>query len=102
VYAPPAPATRRTNTLAVVALCLALLGLVLCLPAPIGAVLGHVARRQALDRDEYGAGMARAAIIVGWIGFALLMVVVTAYVVYAFYAVGHPDRFHHGGGGFDD
>jgi hypothetical protein len=84
------PPSRRTNVLAVVALCLALLGVVTCIPAPIGAVLGHVARRQARERDEHGAGMALSAIIVGWIGFAVMVTVVAAYIAFSFYSVRHP------------
>jgi len=98
------PPARRTNVLAIVALCCALLGVVTCLPAPIGAVLGHVARRHARERGEHGAGMALAAIIVGWVGFALLVAVVATCVGLVFYSVKHPNEFHGGfhHGGFDD
>jgi hypothetical protein len=33
---------------------------------PLGAILGHVARRQIKQSGESGDGVARAAIIVGW------------------------------------
>jgi hypothetical protein len=90
------PVARRTNVLAIVALCCALLGVVTCLPGPIGAVLGHVARRQARERGEHGAGMALAAIIVGWIGFAVIVALVATYVGLVFYSVRHPGEFHGG------
>jgi hypothetical protein len=93
------PPARRTNVLAVVALCCALLGVVTCLPAPIGAVLGHVARRHARERGEHGAGMALAAIVVGWTGFALMVAVVATYIGLVFYSVEHPDGFFDGGDG---
>jgi uncharacterized protein DUF4190 len=76
--------------LAIIALCCALLGLLTCLPAPIGAVLGHVARRHARQRG-HGAGVAKAAIIIGWIGCALMTAFVGGLVIYA---VRHPGEFH--------
>lgn len=88
---PDHPAERRTNVLAIIALCCALLGLLTCLPAPIGAVLGHVARRHARERGGHGAGMARAAIVIGWVGFALMTALVAGLVTYA---VSHPGGFH--------
>jgi hypothetical protein len=53
---------RPTNGLAIAALICALVGL-----APVGAILGHVARRQIKQTGEQGDGMALAGIIVGWI-----------------------------------
>ena len=85
--------------LAVVALCLSLLAIVLCVTAPVGAVLGHVALRQTRERDEHGAGMARAAIVVGWIGFAVAVVLVVGFVGYV---LTHPSDGRSGGGGWDD
>jgi hypothetical protein len=39
----------------------------------IGAVLGHVARRQIRERGERGDGLALAGIIVGWIATGLFV-----------------------------
>jgi Domain of unknown function (DUF4190) len=63
-YAGPA----RTNGMAIAALAVSIGGSVLCgfVGAIIGAILGHVARRQIAQRGEGGAGMALAAIIIGW------------------------------------
>ena len=47
----------------------------------VGAILGHVARRQVKQRNESGEGMALAGIIVGWIAFGLGLVVATVMVV---------------------
>jgi MFS family permease len=77
--APPA----KTNSLAITSLVLALCGL-LCagLTAPVGAILGHVARRQIRERGEQGAGLALAGIIVGWILTGLLVVYIVAAIIF--------------------
>jgi hypothetical protein len=58
--------TREHNLLAVVALVLSAVGVVTFVCAPIGAVLGHVARRQIHTRGQANRGMATAAIVLGW------------------------------------
>jgi hypothetical protein len=75
-YGAPAPVVRPTNTMAIVALVLSLVGLPCGLTAPVGAIIGHVARRQIRERGESGDGMALAGIIVGWIVTALWLVYV--------------------------
>ncbi|EEP73149.1 hypothetical protein MCAG_03476 [Micromonospora sp. ATCC 39149] len=75
------PPAQRTNGMAVAALVLALVGVASCITAPIGAILGHVARKQIRETGEGGAGMAQAAIIVGWILTGLLVLLITFYVV---------------------
>lgn len=87
---PPAP---RTNGLAIAALVLALTGLASCITAPVGAILGHVARRQIRERGEGGDGMAKAAIIVGWILTGLMIVVIIGYIALIVYAINNPDTF---------
>jgi hypothetical protein len=52
--------------MAVVSLILSLVGLGTGITAPIGAVLGHMARRQIRDTGEDGDGLALTGIIVGW------------------------------------
>ena len=49
----------------------------------VGAILGHVARRQIRDRSEGGDGMALAGIIVGWIVAGIGLVVV-ALIIWLF------------------
>lgn len=56
-----APASAKTNTLAIVALILAIF-----FPL-IGAILGHVSMGQIKKSGEDGRGLALAAIIVGWV-----------------------------------
>ncbi|WP_200215303.1 DUF4190 domain-containing protein [Micromonospora coerulea] len=87
-YPPPAypgygypPAAARTNTMAIVALVLSLVGIASCITAPVGAILGHVARKQIRETGEQGEGMAKAAIIVGWILTGLLALLIAFYVV---------------------
>lgn len=64
---PPPAAPARTNGLAIASLVVSLCGLLFCLSAPVGAVLGHVARGQIRERGENGDGLALAGIIVGWL-----------------------------------
>ncbi|MEV1142547.1 DUF4190 domain-containing protein [Micromonospora sp. NPDC049799] len=82
-YAPQ----QKTNGLAIAALVLALVGVGSCITAPIGAILGHVARKQIQQTGEGGEGMAKAAIIVGWILTGLLGLLIAFYVVVAVIAV---------------
>ncbi|MEU9739783.1 DUF4190 domain-containing protein [Micromonospora chersina] len=83
-YAPP---SSKTNSLAIVALVLSLIGFTSCITAPIGAIMGHVARKQIRETGEQGEGMAKAAIIVGWILTALLVLLIIFYVVMIVIAV---------------
>ncbi|MCW3842090.1 DUF4190 domain-containing protein [Micromonospora yasonensis] len=85
-YPPPAyPAyaapSTKTNGLAIVALVLALVGFTSCITAPIGAILGHVARKQIRETGEQGDGMAKAGIIIGWILTGLMVVLIAVYIV---------------------
>ena len=77
-----------TNSLAIASLVvsvLSIVGVCLCgvlgLAGVVGAILGHVARRQIKARGESGDGMALAGIIVGWIVFALTLVLGVVLVV---------------------
>jgi hypothetical protein len=64
VYAQP----QSTNGLAIASLVCAILGLFTCgLSSIVGAILGHVARKQIAERNEGGDGVALSGIIVGWI-----------------------------------
>jgi lipopolysaccharide/colanic/teichoic acid biosynthesis glycosyltransferase len=60
---------------------LSLVGFTSCITAPVGAIMGHVARKQIRQTGEQGEGMAKAAIIVGWILTALLVLLIIFYVV---------------------
>jgi hypothetical protein len=86
-YPPPGypgygyPTAPKTNGLAIAALVLSLVGIASCITAPIGAIMGHVAQKQIRQTGEAGEGMAKAAIIVGWIFTALLVLAIIFYVV---------------------
>ncbi|MDP9814275.1 DUF4190 domain-containing protein [Spirilliplanes yamanashiensis] len=79
-YGAPQPRTNGFATASMVT-SISALGLMLCsygltgVIGVIGAVLGHVARRQIRERGEGGAGMATAGIIMGWIGFGISLLV---------------------------
>jgi hypothetical protein len=82
-YGPPMAPTPGTNGMAIASLVLSLCGLASCgLTGVVGAILGHVARRQIRQRGEDGDGLALAGIISGWIIFALSVVGITAYVIF--------------------
>ncbi|MGC4804576.1 DUF4190 domain-containing protein [Micromonospora sp. DT233] len=78
----------RTNGMAIAALVLSLVGIGSCITAPVGAILGHVASKQIRETGEGGAGMAQAAIIVGWILTGLMVLGIIFYVVMIVIAVG--------------
>lgn len=69
-----------TNGMAIASLVTSIALLLFCSPlAVVGAILGHVARRQIRERGEDGDGLALAAIIIGWVGFALVLFSVAAF-----------------------
>jgi hypothetical protein len=72
------------HTLAIVSLALSILGLVGILPliGSIGGIVtGVIARRQIRERPEAynGEGMARAGIILGWVGIILGLLILFAF-----------------------
>lgn len=91
---PPVAASAPTNSLALTAMVLSLVGFATCLTAPVGAILGHVARRQLRERGESGEGMAKTAIIVGWALTAIGLLVIAGYVIFIVWAINHPDSFN--------
>ncbi|HEX6075223.1 MAG TPA: DUF4190 domain-containing protein [Micromonosporaceae bacterium] len=77
-YFPPA---RRTNGLAIASLVVSCASFFVCaLLGCVGAIMGHVARRQIRESGEDGDGMALAGIIVGWILTALSLLAIIVYV----------------------
>jgi hypothetical protein len=82
------PASPATNGMAIAALICSLVGFATCITFPVGAILGHIARRQIRERGEGGDGMALAGIIVGWIGTVLFGGLIVLYIVLIVVAVG--------------
>jgi hypothetical protein len=77
--------------MAIVALVLSLSGFIVGISAPIGAILGHMASRQIAQTGEEGAGLAKAAIIIGWILTGLFLLAVCLFVVVIVVAAGSVD-----------
>jgi hypothetical protein len=74
-------APQRTNPLAIVSLVCSLAGLVTCISAPVGIVLGHIAKRQIRQTGEQGEGLATAGLWVGYIITALGLAFVAFWIV---------------------
>jgi hypothetical protein len=86
-YAQPMP-VRQTNGLAIASMVVSLASILICgWPAIVGAIMGHVARRQIRERGEDGDGMALTGVIVGWIVFALSVIGTLAYIIFFIWLV---------------
>jgi hypothetical protein len=84
-YAYPQP--RHTNGLAIGAMVVSLASILICgYTAIIGAIMGHVARKQIRERGEDGDGMALTGIIAGWIVFGLCVAATIAFIAFAIWA----------------
>ena len=80
------PTPARRNRLATASLVLGILAVVLLIPVPFASVpasilalvFGYIARRQIKQSDgmQGGSGRATAGIILGWVGLAILLVIV--------------------------
>jgi hypothetical protein len=82
---------RKTNGLAIASMIVSLVSLATCPPllGLVGAIMGHVARRQVAQRNEDGAGMALAGIIIGWIVVALSAVILLIFIATAPWSGGY-------------
>src|SRR5579859_5820816 len=87
VAVPPVPAyaVQKTNGMAIAALVCGIVQffgfwLLGTIPA---IVLGHMARNQLRQRNEQGAGLALAGLILGYVGLALTVVIVIIVIVVA-------------------
>jgi uncharacterized protein DUF4190 len=68
------PVNRRTNGTAIAAFVLSLL------VAPLGVVVGHVARIQIRQTGESGDGLAIAALVLGYLGTIGLVILIVSTV----------------------
>jgi hypothetical protein len=77
------PVTKQTNGMAIASLIVSIGSVVFCcgLPGIVGAILGHVARKQIREQNQAGEGMALAGVIVGWAAFAIGLGLVILYIV---------------------
>lgn len=87
-YGPPVAAAPANNGMAIASMVVSIVGFLgVCgygiggLIGIVGAILGHVARRQIRERGESGDGMALAGIIMGWIATALGLIIIAVIVV---------------------
>jgi Domain of unknown function (DUF4190) len=81
-YAYPV-AAQATNGMAIASLVCSIVGLVSCfLLCIVGAILGHVAQGQIRQTGEGGDGLAKAGIIIGWIGTGLVLLCCGGYVLF--------------------
>lgn len=111
-YGAPSPygafqPTPPTNGLAIASLVVSILGAVaLCcygvggILGAVGAILGHVSKKQIRDRNEGGGGVALAGIIVGWIAFGLGVLAVAAIVVLVVWTDGFTDCYYDSDGDY--
>jgi uncharacterized protein DUF4190 len=79
-YGQPVYAVAPTNGMAIASLVCSLAGLLVGISAPVGAILGHIARRQIRTTGEQGDGMALAGIIVGWVITGLFLCACVVYI----------------------
>jgi hypothetical protein len=92
-YGYPVVAARPTNGLAIASMVISILGaLGICgyglggYIGIIGAIMGHVARRQIRERGENGDGMALAGVIVGWIAFGIAVIATILIIIFVVWA----------------
>ena len=97
---------RKTNGMAIASLIVSILGAfaLACygagaIPAAVGAILGHVARRQIRTSGEDGDGMALAGIITGWIVTAIGVAIVAFVAIVIVFAVTNAPETDPGTGG---
>jgi Domain of unknown function (DUF1707)/Domain of unknown function (DUF4190) len=87
---------RRTNGLAIAALVCGLGQLAMGPPATVAAiVLGHKAQREIRQTGEPGDGLARAGLIMGYLGLSVAVVGVVLFLLVSIWITHHVP---HGGG----
>jgi hypothetical protein len=86
---PPVPVAPPTNGLAVASMVVSIVGAVglTCYGLGgylgiVGAILGHVSRRQIRERGGSGDGMALAGIITGWIAAGLAVIATVIIIIF--------------------
>ncbi|HTL85117.1 MAG TPA: DUF4190 domain-containing protein [Acidimicrobiia bacterium] len=81
---PPPGAQRPTNSLSVISLVFGCAQFVVCpvVGAIVAVVTGHISRGQIKRRNEQGAGMALAGLILGYIGIVFTVLVLAGGLVF--------------------
>jgi uncharacterized protein DUF4190 len=101
--APIAPASARTNGMAIASMVVSLVAMLslVCygiggiVIGVVGAILGHVGRRQVNERGEQGGGMALAGIIIGWISVVLGLAIVAFFIFFVWYVVKNTPTYNY-------
>jgi hypothetical protein len=95
-----APSGSRTNGLSIAAMVLSLVGILTfwcygvgAVFGLVGAIMGHVGRKQVTQRGEQGGGMAMAGIIIGWISVLLGVIAVAVYAYFFWWVANLPDTY---------
>jgi hypothetical protein len=90
---PVMPMGQKTNGLAIGSLVTSIAGVVFlfcwgggAILGLVGAILGHVSKRQIKERNEEGGGLATAGIIIGWISLALGVIVFALLLIFVVWA----------------
>lgn len=90
---PPVGGQPPTNGMAIASMVVSIVGFLgLCgygiggFIGIVGAILGHVAKRQIRERGESGDGMALTGIILGWIATALAVIIVIGLIIFFVWA----------------
>lgn len=83
-YAPTYAPTTPTNSMAVVTLIAGIAGLTLLpfVASIVAVITGPMAKKQIAQTGEQGAGMATAGLVLGWIGVALGVLSVIAFILF--------------------
>jgi hypothetical protein len=93
-YYTPSPAATQTSGMAIGSLIASILGLTLfpTIGSIIGLILGYMARNQIRDSRGTmgGEGLAKAGIIIGWIGIALAVIGICLGVLFLILGVSIP------------
>ena len=97
-YAAPygAYAPVKTNTLAVISMIASIVGFIWILPfigSLAGVIMGHISLRQIAANGEKGRGMALAGVIVGYVGLALFVIGVIAFIAFFAFAASQGVRY---------
>jgi Domain of unknown function (DUF4190) len=77
----------RTNSMAIASLVCSLAGLATCISAPVGVVLGHIAKRQIRQTGEQGDGLATAGLWVGYIITVLGVLFVIGWIAVVIFTI---------------
>ena len=97
-YAAPygAYAPVKTNTLAVISMIASIAGFIWILPfigSLAGVIMGHISLRQIATNGEKGRGMALAGVIVGYVGLALFVIGIIAFIAFFTFAASQGVRY---------